>query len=170
MSCFETTAWNWSRLFVKGHYWWYVMVLWLWPRNKATVEPFEGVIITASKKCQIKHQNNGDLFLWCQGLSSFRVCSPRSGRHSNLSSGSFKKIAQKDSSKMTNDPCGGRQVVSSSTTTMRLQTHSNLCYTDLTKNGIVLLPTHFIRPTWLHAIFSYFDAWKGVSKDPDLIW
>lgn len=41
MWCFETT--------VKAHYWWWVLVSWLWPRNQAAVIPTEDVIVTPSK-------------------------------------------------------------------------------------------------------------------------
>lgn len=43
---------------VQLHYWWWVMVLILRPRNKATVRPMEDVTVSPSKKMssQTKHQ------------------------------------------------------------------------------------------------------------------
>lgn len=49
MSCFEWTTWNWSRFPVKGHYWWWDMVLWLRHRNKAIFKLIEDVIVSRLK-------------------------------------------------------------------------------------------------------------------------
>lgn len=45
ISYLETTAWHCSGFCIKALYWWWVRVLWLWPRNKATFKPKEDITL-----------------------------------------------------------------------------------------------------------------------------
>jgi hypothetical protein len=41
--------WNWSRLFVQNHHRRWIMVLWVWPRDKATIKSMEKCIISKTR-------------------------------------------------------------------------------------------------------------------------
>lgn len=59
--CFERTVPNQPRFLFLDHYWWWNMVLWLWPQNQTTFKLVEDCNIALPQKSlssEIKHQNN----------------------------------------------------------------------------------------------------------------
>ena len=63
----------------QGDYWWWIVVLWIQPRNKAAIKPVEVTWLSSSQKSppsEVKHRDNAHLFLRLQRCCARGVRSP----------------------------------------------------------------------------------------------
>ena len=162
----ERSTEKWSRLFVQNHHRRWIMVLRVWPGDKATIKSTEKCIISKTKKRRGK-SNQMWKPCWSASWTSKGSSTLNSYHKVRLLTSSFTLKCSSDCVVLCeeNAPNCGGQVSGFCITTMLPPTQHWVCGSFSRKTGRKQLHTPHTPRTWHPAIFFCFQEWRRTLKE-----